>query len=141
MQPTRTAHPVGRQPADFLGDVGHHGREGVVVMGLDAHDARLLGRAEPDRENRPECEWHLAEDVPGMAFADDALDPVDELDRFDATLEHGEERALGALVRRVLARHERDIGGDPGKPLAAIGVESRKDRDRSGGTAWRAAVH
>ena len=41
---------------------------------------------------------------PGARVADDALDPVDELDGLDATLEHGEERALVALVRGVLAR-------------------------------------
>ena len=41
---------------------------------------------------------------PGAALADDALDPVDELDRLDPALEHGEERPLVALVRGVLAR-------------------------------------
>ena len=66
-----------------------------------------------------------------MALADDALDPIDELHRFDATLEHCEERALGALLRRVLARREGDIGGNPGKSLAAIRVETRKDRDHA----------
>ena len=35
---------------------------------------------------------------PGCALADDALDPVDELDRLDPTLEDGEERALAALA-------------------------------------------
>ena len=41
-----------RQPADLLGDLGLHGRDGVVVVRLDPHDARLLRRAEPDRETR-----------------------------------------------------------------------------------------
>ena len=89
-----------------LRDVGRHGRDGVVVVRLDPHDARRLRRAEADREHRPERDRHLAEDVARLALADDALDPVDELDRLDAALEHGEERPLVALVRRVLARRE-----------------------------------
>ena len=68
---------------------------------------------------------------PGLALADDPLDPVDELDRLDAALEHGEERALAALVRRVLARHEADVGRRPGKPLAvAPRREPRRPRPR-----------
>ena len=129
LQPARSADPVARQPADLLADVRRHGRDRVVVVRLDPHDARLLRRAEPDREHRPERDRHLAEDVPRAALADDALDPVDELDRLDATLEHGEERALAALVRRVLARHEADVGRGPGKPLAVGRLESREDRD------------
>ncbi len=31
----------------------------------------------------------------------------------------------------LLARREGDIGGNPGKSLAAIRVETRKDRDRA----------
>ena len=58
-------------------------------MTLDFSAAR-----KPDRENGPEGDRHLAEDVPGSALADDALDPIHELDRFDATIEHREERAL-----------------------------------------------
>ena len=56
----------------------------------------------PDREHRPERDRHLAEDVAGRALADDPVEPVDGLDRLDAALEHGEERALVALLRRVL---------------------------------------
>ena len=41
---------------------------------------------------------------PGVADADDALDPVDLLDRLDAALEDGEQRALAALRSGVLAR-------------------------------------
>ena len=92
------------QPADLLGDIGRHGCDGVVVLRLDPQHARLLGRAEPDGEHGPQRQRHLAEDVPRLTRADDALDPVDELDRLDPTLEHGEKRALAALVHRVLAR-------------------------------------
>ena len=42
--------------------------------------------------------------VARAAHADDALDAVDVLDRLDAALEDGEQRALAALVRGVLAR-------------------------------------
>ena len=127
--PRRSADPVGRQPADLLAEVGHRGRDGVVVVSLDPHDARRLRRAKPDREHRPERDRHLPEDVSRASLADDALDPVDELDRLDAALEHGEERALAALVHRVLARHEADVGRCAGKPLALGGAERREDRD------------
>ena len=95
----------------------------MVVGSLDPHHARMLGRAKPDREHRPERDRHLAEDVSLGPLADDPLDPVDELDHLDATLDEAEERPLGALGRCVLARLEADVGGDPGKPLALIGVE------------------
>ena len=48
---------------------------------------------------------------PGVPLSDDALDPVDELDRLDPAFEQGEERALAAFRRRVLAGHEADVGG------------------------------
>jgi len=61
-----------------------------------------------------------------MAHGDHALDPVDELDRLDATLEHGEEHALIALVRCVLARSQADVGRDPGELLALGDIEPAK---------------
>ena len=47
--------------------------------------ARATARrgAEADREDRPERDRHLAEELAGVALADDALDAVDELDRLD----------------------------------------------------------
>ena len=93
-------------------------------MTRDASAAR-----NPTGNTRAERDRHLAEDVPRAALADDALDPVDELDRLDAALEHGEERALAALVRRVLARHEADVGRGAGEPLTLGSAESREDRD------------
>ena len=68
---------------------------------------------------------------PGLALADHPLDAVHELGRFDPPLEHGEERALAALGRRVLARHEADVRGRSGEPLAVSRIESREDRDRA----------
>ena len=67
--------------------------------------------------------------VPRAALPDNALDPVDELDRLDATLEHGKERPLAALVHRVLARHETDVRRRSGKPFAPGCADSRKDGD------------
>ena len=101
----------------------------MVVAGLDTHDPRLLCRTKADGEHRAERDRHLAEDVPGKALADDAVDPVDELDRLDATLEHGEECAFAALVRRELAGHEADVGRRPGEPLAVALTECGKGRD------------
>ena len=66
---------------------------------------------------------------PGLPLADDALDPVDELDRLDPALEHGEQRALVALVRRVLARHEADVRGQPRQLLDLRGREPGEERD------------
>ena len=87
------------------------------------------GGAEADREHGAERDRHLAEGVPRVPLADDALDPVDELDRLDPALQHGEQRALGALVRRVLARHEGDVRGQPRELLDLRGREPREERD------------
>jgi hypothetical protein len=129
LQPACPAHPVRGEPADLRRDLRHHGRYGVVVVGVDPHYARRLGGAEPDREHGPERDRDLSEDVAGQSLPEHALDPVDEPGRLDATLEHGEEGSLGALVRRVLARHEADVGGHSGEPLALGRVQAREERD------------
>jgi len=120
---------VGSEPADLLGEVGRDCREGVIVVRFDAHDARRLRSAEPDREHRPEHHRHLPEDVAGNARADDALDAVDELDRLDAAFEHGKQRALATFVRGVLPRHEADVRGPVRQQLALVGAEAGEHLD------------
>ena len=129
LQPARAAHAVARELADRLREVGRLGRDRVVVARLEAHDARRLRGAEPDGEDRAERDRHLAEGVARLPLADDALDPVDELDRLDPALQHGEQRALGALVRRVLARHEGDVRGQPRELLDLRGRKPGEERD------------
>jgi hypothetical protein len=122
---------MGGEPADLLADVRHVGREGVVVGGLQAHDAGALRGAEPDREHRPERERDLPEDVARVALPEDALDAVDELDRLDPAFQHGEERTVGALVGGELARLEVDVGGGSADALALALLQRREDRDRA----------
>ena len=102
----------------------------MVVVRLDAHHARRLGGAEPDREHRAERDRHLAEDVARAALADDALDPVDRPapPRSAPRARAKSARSL-AGGRRVLARHEADVGRRPGEPLALGGAERREDLD------------
>ena len=85
--------------------------------------ARCLGGAKSDREDRPERDRHLAEDIAGTPLADDALDALVAPDRLDTAFEHGEQRTLAALVRCVLARRECDVGRRPREPLA-LGLPS-----------------
>ena len=129
LQATRSADPIACQAAQFLPDVRRHGCDSVVVVGLDSHDARLLRSPKPDGEHCSERDRHLPEDVSRLTLADDALDSIDELDRLDPTLEHGEERSLVARVRGVLARAEADIGRNATKPFAVGRLESREHRD------------
>ena len=130
-EPARPADPLARHPPHLLGDLGLERRDRVVVLGLEPQDARGLRGAEADREHGPERDRHLAEEVAGSARAEHAVDAVHELDRFDRAADHGEERSLVALVRRVLARHEAEVGGDMGQPLTPFGVERREGRNRS----------
>ena len=102
----------------------------MVVVRLDAQDTRLLGGAEADREERPERDRHLAEEVADLALADYARDAVDELDRLDLAVEHREERAIGTLVGGVLARSERDVRRRAREPLPIRVGEPGEDRDR-----------
>ncbi len=131
LQPRRSTNPVGCELADFLADIWSRGRDSVVVVSFEPHDARRLCGAKPDGEHRTQRDRHFPEDVARASLADDALDPVDELYRLDATLEQGEERALAALVHGVLARHEADVGRCTGKPLTLGSAEGREDRDSS----------
>ena len=61
----------------------------AILDKLEAQHPGPLGRTKADREDRPERDRHLAEDVARLALADDALD-LAELDGLDAALEHGE---------------------------------------------------
>ena len=125
----RAADAVSRQPSDLLADVGRVGRDGVIVVRLESHHTRCLGRAEPDREHGPEGDRHLPEDLAGPALADDALDAVDDLYRLDPAGEQREERALVAGVGGVLAGREGDVGCGAREALALAGAELCKDRD------------
>jgi hypothetical protein len=81
------------------------------------------------REHRPECDRHFSEHLARLPRADDALDPVDALDRLDATLEHREQRAVFTFLRRVLARYEADVRRHLGEPCASVELESCEDLD------------
>ena len=97
-------------------------------MGLDPHHARRLRGTEAHREDRPERDRDLPEHVPWLTLAEHALDPVDEPGGLDATLEDREQRALGALVRGVLARREADVGRHPRQLLTLGRVERCEQR-------------
>ena len=127
--PWSAADPLPRQRAELHPDLGRRGCDRVVVLGLDAHDARRLGRAEAERERRAERDRHLADEIAHATSADDALDAVDEPDRLQAPLEDREQRPLVARVDRVLARQEPDVRCDPGEPFALCVAEIGKERD------------
>src|SRR5207249_1563154 len=67
----------------------------------------------------------------GGAFAENTLDPVDELDGLDAALEHRVERALVALVGCILARRKADVRRDGTQPLAVAVAKVREDGNRA----------
>ena len=135
LQPSRSAHPVGRPAGRLLCDVGHHRRNSVIVVNLDAHDARSLRRAKAHRERGPERDRGLTEDVPRATLTDDALNPVDELDRLDATLENGEEcsslpssaayspatRLMSAATREICSRSaESSAANSATSPISSV---------------------
>ena len=101
----------------------------MVVAGLDAHDARRLRGAEPERERRPERDRHLADEVAHHPPADDGLDAVDDLDRLEPALQHREQRSLVARVHQVLPGQDPDVGGEPCEPRPLGGPEVREELD------------
>jgi hypothetical protein len=123
LQAVRAADPMAREAADLLPHVGLDREQRVVVVRLDPHHARALGRAEAHRERRAERDRHLAEDVARGARADHSLDPVDELDRVDRSAEHREERVLAAFGDGPLTRQETDVGRRARDPLPRGGAE------------------
>jgi hypothetical protein len=115
------------EPPDLGRDVRRDGGDEVVVVRFDSHHPRTHRGAEAHREDRAERDRHLAEDVAGVAHADHPLDPVGALDRLDAPVEHGEQRPLTALRRRVLTRFQGDVGYDA-RELLALGPRERGEK-------------
>ena len=126
LEPGRSTDPVRCEPANLPCDVRRRGCNGVVILGLDPHHTRVLRSAKPNRKHRAQRNRHLPENVPRIADADDTLDPVSELGRLDATIEHGEERSLASLRRCVFAGKEADVGRSLGKPLELFRAEPRR---------------
>ena len=112
LQTTRAADAICGQLPDVLSDRRRRGRKRVVVVRLDPHHPRRLDGAEADREDRPERDRHLAEELSRVTDTDRAVDPVDEPGRLDLALEDGEERPLVPLVRSELSGAQADVGRD-----------------------------
>ena len=107
----QSADALPRERAHGVRDGRPGRREGVVLRQLDANHARRFGSAVAADEGAAESDGHLAEDLAAGALADRALDAVESLGDFDVALEHDEQGTLLALVHRVLACRELDIGG------------------------------
>jgi hypothetical protein len=101
----------------------------VVLRRLDPNDARWLGRAEPERKHRSERDRDLPDGIAHAPSTDDALDPVGMRDGLQATLEHDEQRAVVALVDRVLARHEAEVRRRRRESLALGWAKALEERD------------
>ena len=101
----------------------------MVLVRVEAEDTGRLGGSEPDREDRPERDRHLAEDVSGDALADDGRNAVVDPHRMDASFEQAEERPLALRLGRVLVRGEADVRGCPRDPPALLEPEVGEDRD------------
>ena len=110
LQAVRPADALGGQPADLPRHIRRRRGDRVVVARLDAQQARALRRAKAHREDRPQRDRHLAEDVAGASLADDAVHAVDRLDRLDATFQQSEQRPLVALVGGELTGHQVEVG-------------------------------
>ena len=123
--------PVPGKLADLDRHARSGGSDGVVVVGREPHHARRLGSAKPDGKHGSERDRHLAEHIARLPYADHGLDPVRGLDGLDSPFEQPEQGALAALVRRVLARNQADVGNGARKPLALRFTELREDRDPS----------
>ena len=122
--------PLARQRAHLLRHFLRCGRERVVFLKLDAHDARWLRRAISGGKRRAKRDRHLAEDDAGNAPAERALDPVDDLDDLDLAGKNGKERGLGALVSGELPGSEMEVGASAGETLPIGSRKGRKQRDR-----------
>ena len=108
-QATSAPHPVVREVADLLAEIGHRGRKRVIITRLKSHHPGRLGGAKPDREHRPEHDRHLPENVTRITITKHPLDTINDPDRLDPPLDHREQCPLITLVRGVLALHQRHI--------------------------------
>ncbi len=123
------ADPLARQTADVRRDLGGVGSEGVVVVRLDPDHPRGLRRPEPRGMGCAERDRDLAEEVAGPSLPDHAPDAVRHPDGLDPPLEKDEQGRQIALVHRVLAGVEREVGCDTAEPLEVFPLEGGEGRD------------
>ena len=129
LQAPGPADPVAREAPHPLRDLGGDRGDRVVVVRLDPDDPRRLGCPEAGGLGHPERDRDLPEDVTGPPLADHALDTVDDLDRLDPPFEQGEQCGRVAVVDRVLAGAEGDVGRDATEPLEIGRLECREHGD------------
>ncbi len=129
LQTLGAPQPVVREVAHPLRDHRCGGDEGLVIVQLDPEHACRLRCAEPAGVEHPERDRHLPEDVTGPPLADHALHAVDAPDHLEPTFEHAEQRPPVTLVHGRLARRERDVRHEPGKPVTFGRLEVRENRD------------
>src|SRR5437764_418049 len=120
---TAAAKPAGPAPTTT---VSYSARSGSVPRLSSSATRRSCGLTTV----LPPITWIAGQSsAPGSAPTHHALDAVVALDRLDTTVEHREQRAVVALVRGVLARRERDVGGHGAELLALSSVQVGEDRD------------
>ena len=126
----QSAEPLARQRADHDRDLGCSRGNLVVLPGVEAHDSRGLGSAEAPGKRCPEGDGYLAEDGARKPPPDVLLPALHPLGDLNLPGNHREERPLLALVHRVLAGAQMDIGGGLRDPLAVGVNEAGEQRDR-----------
>ena len=126
----QSAEPLAGKCIDLPGDVLRDRRKRIVLLNLDPHDPRRLGRAIAAGEGRAEGDGNLTEDRSGKAPAERALDPVERFDDFDPAGENRKERRLSAFRGGELASGEMDVGRRLREALQFGGRQGRKQGDR-----------
>ena len=121
-----------------LRDLRHVRGERVVVAGVEAEHPRRFERPGADLELDAEDQRYLAVHHTGAAFADLALDPVDQLDDLDPAGDDDEEGGVLALMHGVLARLEADVGGLT-CDLVELGRRERREQ-RYGGSSSTVSI-
>src|SRR5262249_54076005 len=129
LETLRPTEPVARQGAHPFPNLRHGGGELRVVVKVNPENPRRLNRTEPRRVKHPERHRHLPDDLARPPLTDHTLHPVEAPQHLDSSLENTEQRPLVAFVHDELAGRKRDIGDQPGEPVAFGELKIREYSD------------
>jgi hypothetical protein len=123
------AHALACERADLCHDLRRSRRNGVILLGIHAQDARGFRRPIAAHEHRAEGDRHFAEDGAWNAPAQRSFDAVEKLDDLDLAGKYRVQRAVTTFMHGEFSGTEVQVGGGLRESLEFGHGECREQRN------------